>query len=159
MPPQRRSPLFITTGLVILTLAVWQLSLTPPLSTRVVNQQPACSLTLAEQIAQADVILTGRVAMIIPGAPGQARVIIRPDHVYRGAISAATVTVLAVDDLNQPSAGPTMLHLTSHDPPYLFYLRRVADDLYTTSRCQGTRLLGMGPSPLETASFPSLVNR
>ncbi|MEK7537595.1 MAG: hypothetical protein AAB619_01320 [Patescibacteria group bacterium] len=138
-------------GAVVVWVAAgrWPRGQVEPVATDTVRP---CPTTVAERINQADVILSGRVAMVIPGGPGGAEVIINPIEVYQGAISMPTVTIHALDDRvirSGPMMRPSDFHFASDQPPYLLYLRRQSDGTYLTRRCEGSRWLGPGLNEAE----------
>ncbi len=109
------------------------------------------STTLAAQAESSDLILTGSVLAVIPGDP-YAQVLVTPIRVYRGSLPTSGLTILAnPTDANSNAGGQGDLHFTSHDPPYLLFLRPSSDSAFMTSRCNGSRRLGSGLTAEETA--------
>lgn len=142
--------------MLIILASAWNLEPRQQLASTVASEL-SCTTTLAEKVLSADVIVAGRVAIVVGQPNGRARVIIQPDHIYQGADAAPTLVLQALDaaaSAGQPRT--TTLHFSSADPAYLFYLHRAQDGTYTTSTCDGTRLLGEGPTAAEQALFKAV---
>jgi hypothetical protein len=119
------------------------------------------SKTAAERVGQADLILEARVEMVVPGET-YAEVYLRPGTIYKGE-ALRPLRILA-KPTDQPSVSATQgfsqvrlegqvqneLSFASGSQPYLLFLQRTPDG-YTTSRCEGSRLLGSGLTESERA--------
>lgn len=127
------------------------------LSTTVHNEVAVCKpSTIVQNVSTANVIVAGTVTLVIPYQGDLARVVIQPEHVYKGGITAPTYSVLAHDaGMGGTSRPSTDLHFVSGSQEYLFFLHQTSGELYTTSQCDGTRVLGNGLTDEETAALPA----
>lgn len=106
--------------------------------------------TLAENVAAADLILTGEVAAVL-FQKTLADVWIKPRERFKGTPPSTGLRIMAnpVEDAQGTVEGMGDLHFTSDDPPYLLFLKQRADGRFSTSACYGSRLLGDGLTPEE----------
>ncbi|MEK7631961.1 MAG: hypothetical protein AAB445_03805 [Patescibacteria group bacterium] len=116
------------------------------------EQSANCTpLSLAESVARADLILTGKVFLVVPAEPGYATVLITPQHFYKGTLPALGVRIRALATTEGENIPADDLHFASNQPPYLLFLEQDADGVYRTSKCMGSRLLGSGLTAEEQA--------
>src|SRR5204863_4659518 len=93
-----------------------------------------------------------------PHDAANADVIINPIRVYRGRLSAPTVRIAAIDDAGSSPKTYNNLNtmsFKSSSDVYVFYLHLLPDGRYSTSRCDGTHLLGGSLSSEEQAQLGS----
>ena len=152
-------PGLITIGLVeVVLLAALLITNRDTAEKQWPSAEVACrEQTPSELVAVADVVATGTVFAVIDGTP-YARVLITPVEVYRGSVPDTGITVMAhaVRAGSQPDPGTlpgSEVQFKSSDPPYLLYLHRRTDGTFSTSRCDGTRLLGDGLTVEESAAL------
>ncbi|MEK7570189.1 MAG: hypothetical protein AAB515_01975 [Patescibacteria group bacterium] len=117
-----------------------------PATEQSVNCTP---LSLAESVAHADLILTGKVFLVVPAEPGYANVLITPQHFYKGTLPALGVRIRALATTEGENIPADDLHFASSKPPYLLFLQQQVDGTYRTSKCVGSRLLGSGLTAAE----------
>lgn len=109
--------------------------------------QNNCPTTLSEQVAAADVIVSGSVFMVIPGGSIGAQVIIDPLTFYKGNVDTPTLIINARDDAGVTkftTDGQQDLRFQSGQPPYLLFLYQQSDGTFNTRECDGTRFLDTG---------------
>jgi len=108
----------------------------------------------AVALERADLVLTGEVFLVVPAGGEYAHVLITPSRVYKGKTPPAGVRILALADTGTAAGQlPNDLHFASGQSPYLLFLRQGADGIYRTSRCDGSRLLGIGLTDAEAAAL------
>jgi hypothetical protein len=99
--------------------------------------------SIQENVDSADLILTGMVFAVVPGEP-YAKVLITPQRVLRGVVPKNGIVLLALPEQTGGGSVSADLHFSSMDEPYLLFLKSSSDGTYTTSQCDGSRLLGDG---------------
>jgi len=137
--------------------SIWYISTTSLNRTSLQNtlqKKSICPASALEKFSQADLVLSGTVFMVVPDQE-LARVIITPEKIYKGTLTQPTVAILAREEepvtAVTPGAIPT-LHFQTGQLPYLLYLDDRHDGTYSTSICNGTRLLGSGLSDEEVTA-------
>lgn len=114
------------------------------------NQQ--CPTTTYDRLRASDVVLTGRVFIVMPSGPLGAQAVVDPIAVFRGQVDTPTIVVNAVPS-NTATTGTGGLNLASGETTYLLYLRRLTDGTFTTSTCAGSRVANDGLTSEEQAVF------
>lgn len=163
MVERKIASLGIVLSLAVIMLSIWCVVTSRPilvLTKNSVVNTVACPENTEKKFAQADVVMTGSVFMVVPDQQ-LARVIITPEKVYKGVLNQATVSVMARDEdpvqLDLAGAIPT-LHFQTGQPPYLLFLHDRDDGTYTTSVCEGSRLLGVGLTDEERRALQGAVS-
>lgn len=123
---------------------------TPATAPTAVNQQ--CPSTVYDRLIASDVVLTGRVFIVMPSGPLGAQAVVDPIAVFHGQVTTPTIVVNAVPS-NVASTGTGGLNLVSGETTYLLYLQRLSDGTFTTSTCAGSRVANDGLTTEEQAVF------
>lgn len=143
MDASRKQVLVGCAGLLVIGLGVGITIRRKPAPLNIQSNK-GCPTTQRQRVAKADLILTGRVDMVLPDSVTGAKAVIIPDQIFKGSSSFPTVSVLAADDQQvngRSGSDQDVLHLKSGVGTYLFYLRKVSDATYVTRPCDGSRFL------------------
>jgi hypothetical protein len=112
------------------------------------------TVSVAQQYAAADLVLTGEVFLVVPDGVENAKVLITPSRLYKGKVPAIGIAIAAKAGANKVESDVAgELHFASGQPPYLLFLKTGENGVYTTSRCMGSRLLGEGLTSEERKAF------
>jgi hypothetical protein len=146
--PKKQSnvPYYLCGGMVLLlVIGIWVF-----LKTKNQDNFECKSLPAAEKIQQADLIVSGKVFLVLADGPENAKVLFTADKIYKGQMPEGGIEIFAKQStaIKNPSTN-CELHFASNNQEYLLYLKKGEDGLFTTSKCFGSRLLGNGLSSEE----------
>jgi hypothetical protein len=146
--PNRLNKKLVIIGLLIIIVVIVIIAMPKSNSSNQLVCQPT---TLPEKFEQADLIVSGKVFLVLADGPQNAKVLFSADRVYKGEIPKFGITIAAKQDTaitNASSNGE--LHFATDNQEYLLFLKSSSGGLYTTSRCFGSREFGNGLSAEET---------
>ncbi|RJO59695.1 hypothetical protein C4546_01260 [Candidatus Parcubacteria bacterium] len=139
---------WVLLGIIVLVILVAMLLILPG---EKANQTLACeNLNSQQKFAQADLIVSGKVFLVLADGQKNARVLFSPRQIYKGQLPENGIEISAqqATDLEKSKIGKE-LHFAANNLEYLLYLKTDEAGKFKTSVCFGSRVLVTDLSPEE----------